>query len=68
MKVKLIRGTFVGGEYVEPDPKKDGVITVSETDGRLLISGGKALPIDAAQAAAPENRAEDGSGSSTRQR
>lgn len=75
MQVKLIRAAFIGGEYVEPPkpgkggkpPKdEDGIFTVSEEDGRNLIAGGKALPIDVADGAAPENRTLDGSGELTR--
>lgn len=62
MQVKITRQTFVGG-----DPVKAGkVITVSEADGRSLIAGGKAIPVDAAEKAAPENRADDGAGASTK--
>lgn len=75
MKVKLTRATFIAGEYVEPPrpgkdgkpPKDDdGVITVSETDGRNLIAAGKAMPVSEAAKAAANNRAATGAGASTR--
>ena len=75
MRVKIIRKTFVGGEAVEPPkpgkdgkpPKDDdGTITVSDANGRNLITAGKALPVDPAPDTAPHNRADDGAGASTK--
>jgi len=62
MKVKTIRETFVAGEPVKPGQTLD----VSEVDGWNLISGGKAVPVDQAQEAAPVNRALTGDQASTR--
>lgn len=61
-KVKITRATFVAGEPVEAGR----TVEVSETDGRNLISAGKAVPVDKQPARAPADRAEKGDGASTR--
>ena len=63
MKVRTTRPTFVGGEPV----KVGKIIEVTEVDGRNLIAGGKAVPVDVVQNEAPDNRAVGGAGDSTRE-
>jgi hypothetical protein len=62
MKLKITRDTFVAGQ-----PAKAGqTVEVSETDGRNLIAGGKAVPVDKAPQKAPSDRAVKGDDASTR--
>lgn len=73
MRVKIINPTFINGEAVDvpapgkdgKPPKGDGIISVSEAEGRALITAGKALPVDDAPDAGA-NRMLDGSGDQTR--
>ena len=60
--MKIIRDSFVAGEPVKPGQTVD----VSEADGRNLIAGGKAVPVDKTPQQAALDRAVAGDDASTR--
>lgn len=62
-KVRITRDTFIDGKPVAAGPKP---VSVSERDGRNLISAGKAVPVDSRAGKLSPDKADKGDIASTR--